>query len=91
MVCSRDQLGPLLFNIFPTSLKRVPCTPMLTTTHCLSFSHSHNSTLLKVFFAKGSHQLIKWFKIVCMQANPEKIQALAVGKRTFSKIYPIQN
>ena len=32
-----------------------------------------------------SYELIDWFDINCMQANPEKFQALAIGKKTFDK------
>jgi hypothetical protein len=31
------------------------------------------------------HHLIEWFKINKMQANPDKFQVLAVGKKTYEK------
>ena len=30
--------------------------------------------------------LLDWFQEICMQANPDKFQTIAVGKRTFGKI-----
>ena len=32
-----------------------------------------------------SNVLINWFKVNKMQANPDKFQVLAVGKKTFDK------
>jgi hypothetical protein len=32
-----------------------------------------------------SNVLINWFKVNKMQANPDKFQVLAVGKKTFGK------
>jgi hypothetical protein len=32
-----------------------------------------------------ANHLIEWFKINQMQANPDKFQALAVGKKTYEK------
>jgi hypothetical protein len=37
-----------------------------------------------------SNQLIEWFKFNKMQANPDKFQVLAVGKKTFEKSPSIQ-
>jgi hypothetical protein len=34
---------------------------------------------------KESSVLIEWFKINCMQANPDKFQAIAVGNKTYAK------
>ena len=36
------------------------------------------------------NQLIEWFKFNKMQANPDKFQVLAVGKKTFEKSPSIQ-
>jgi hypothetical protein len=33
----------------------------------------------------NSNHLIEWFKINKMQANPDKFQVLAVGKKTYEK------
>jgi hypothetical protein len=33
----------------------------------------------------NSNHLIEWFKINKMQANPDKFQVLAVGKKTYGK------
>jgi hypothetical protein len=32
-----------------------------------------------------SNQLIEWFRIIKMQANPDKFQFLAVGRKTYDK------
>ena len=50
----------------------------------LSFNHT-NFDMLTTILENESNILIKWFYENCMQANPEKFQALAVGKRTFSR------
>jgi hypothetical protein len=34
---------------------------------------------------RPGHSLIEWFNINCMQANPDKFQAIAVGKETYAK------
>jgi hypothetical protein len=34
---------------------------------------------------KESSVLIDWFKFNCMQANPDKFQAIAVGNKTHAK------
>jgi hypothetical protein len=36
---------------------------------------------------KESSVLIDWFKFNCMQANPDKFQAIAVGNKTHAKIH----
>ena len=41
-------------------------------------------TLLK-FYKKKAMSKIDWFTLNCMQANPDKFQAIAIGKRTASK------
>ena len=40
---------------------------------------------------RESKVLIEWFSQNQMKANPEKIQALAVGEKTFSKKTSFQN
>ena len=42
------------------------------------------NTLINVF-EKESSILIEWFDINCMQANPDKFQAIAVGKKLMQK------
>ena len=47
----------------------------------ISFSSPDFNRLIQVL-QKESFTLINWFRINCMQANPEKFQAVGVGKRT---------
>ena len=47
----------------------------------ISFSSPDFNRLIQVL-QKESSTLINWFRINCMQANPEKFQAIGVGKRT---------
>ena len=46
----------------------------------ISFSSPDFNRLIQVL-KKESSTLINWFRISCMQANPEKFQAIGVGKR----------
>ncbi|KAH3701664.1 hypothetical protein DPMN_076655 [Dreissena polymorpha] len=39
----------------------------------------------QLFTLEESNILIDWFTFNCMQANPDKFQAIAVGKRTSSR------
>ena len=55
---------------------------MLTTTPCLV---DDNFERLIFILEKESSVLIEWFKINCMQANPDKFQAIAVGNKTYAK------
>ena len=55
--------------IFPMLLKTVSCTTTQT-------------AKLIVNLAEDSLMLIKWFADNHMKANPDKFQAIAVGKRT---------
>ena len=50
----------------------------------MSFSCPDFGNLMKCL-VEDSKILIDWFDINCMQANPEKFQALAIGKKTFDK------
>lgn len=50
----------------------------------LSFSHPDYNTLICTLESE-SLELIKWFKINKMQANPDKFQVLAIGKKTHEK------
>ena len=80
-------LGPLLFNIFINDI-------FFFINHCtlynyaddntLSYSHSDYDKLISVL-EDESKILVNWFQMNCMQANPDKFQAIAVGKRTFSR------
>jgi hypothetical protein len=50
----------------------------------LSYADQDYNTLINVL-EKESSILIKWLNINCRQANPDKFQAIAVGKKTYAK------
>ena len=50
----------------------------------LSYGHPDFNVLTSVLESE-SNVLINWFKVNKMQANPDKFQVLAVGKKTFDK------
>ena len=50
----------------------------------LSYGHPDLNVLTSVLESE-SNVLINWFKVNKMQANPDKFQVLAVGKKTFDK------
>ena len=51
----------------------------------LSF-HSPDYEKVISVLQEESDILIKWFSFNCMQANPEKFQAISIGKNTCDKI-----
>ena len=61
----------------------VSSTTMLTTILCQC--HFQILMCLMCHLVDDSKSLIQWFDFNCMQANPEKFQALAVGKKTHEK------
>ena len=58
----------------------------------LSFCHPDYNTVINTL-EEESVVLIEWFKSNCMQANPDKFQALAVGNKTHDKtpVFSIDN
>ena len=62
------------------SLKTVLFITMLMAIRCHSIPHEFGE-LIKVLQCEGKI-LIDWFIFNCMQANPNKFQAIAAGKRT---------
>ena len=52
----------------------------------LSCADQDYNTLITIL-EKESSILIEWYNINCMQANPDQFQAIAVGKKTYSKEY----
>ena len=50
----------------------------------LSYADRHYNTLINVL-EKESSILIERFNFNCMQANPDKFQGIAVGKKTYAK------
>ena len=50
----------------------------------LSYVNDNYEKLIDIL-EKESSVLIDWFKFNCMQANPDKFQAIAVGNKTHAK------
>ena len=80
-------LGPILFNVFINDI-------FLFIKHGQLYNYADDNTLsmscpdfnlLIDSLVDDSKSLIEWFDFNCMQANPEKFQALAVGKKTHEK------
>ena len=72
-------LGPLLFNVFINDI--------FTLKHGSLYNYADDNTLtfsipneLSSVLESESLTLMNWFHIHCMQANPDKFQAIAVGK-----------
>ena len=77
-------LGPLLFNVFINDIFYFIEHGTLynyADDNTISFSSPDFNRLIQVL-QKESSTLINWFRINCIQANPEKFQAIGVGKRT---------
>ena len=58
--------------------------PQLNCFICMSYGHPDFNVHTSVLESE-SNVLINWFKVNKMQANPDKFQVLAVGKKTFDK------
>ena len=80
-------MGPLLFNIFINDIFYFIEHGTLynyADDNSLSYADQDYNTLINVL-EKESSILIEWFNFNCMQANPVKFQAIAVGKKTYAK------
>jgi hypothetical protein len=80
-------MGPLLFNIFINDLFYFIEHGTLynyADNNTFSYADQDYNTLINVL-EKESSILIEWFNFNCMQANPDKFQAIAVGKKTYAK------
>ena len=76
-------LGPLLFNVFINDIFYFIHKSDLynyADDNTLSFHSPHYEKVISVL-QEESNILINWFDINCMQANPDKFQAIAVGKK----------
>ena len=81
------QLGPLLFNVFINDIFLFIKDNSLynyADDNTLSFGSPDFDLLISTQEYDSNH-LIEWFKINKMQANPDKFQDLAVGKKTYEK------
>ena len=80
-------LGPLLFNIFLNDIFYFIHRGTLynyADDNTLSFCSSNFNELVEVL-QEESNILIDWFTFNCMQANPDKFQAIAIGSKTSSR------
>ena len=80
-------LGPLLFNVFINDIFYFIQKGTLynyADDNTLSI-YSPNFDNLLHFLQNASKTLIEWFRFNCMQANPDKFQVIAVGKKTHDK------
>ena len=80
-------LGPLPFNVFINDIFYFITKSSLynyADDNTLSF-HSPDFQKVITTLQEESDILIKWFSFNCMQANPDKVQAIAVGKKTYDK------
>ena len=83
-----SSLGPLLFNVLINDIFYFTEHGTLynyADGNTLSFSCPDFDRLIQVLQSE-SLILINWFHDNCMQANPDKFQAIAVGRRIFEKI-----
>ena len=80
-------LGPILFNVFINDIFHFIKHGKLynyADDNTLSMSCPDFDVLIRSLVS-DSDALISWFDFNCMQANPDKFQAIAVGKRTHDK------
>ena len=80
-------LGPLLFNVFINDIFYFveKCTLYNYADDNTLSLHTTDFDLLLEGLQHDSKILIDWFSFNCMQANPDKFQAIAVGQRTSKK------
>ena len=80
-------MGTLLFNIFINDIFYFIEHGTLynyADDNTLSYADQDYNTLINVLETESSI-LIEWFNFNCMQANRDKFQAIAVGKKTYAK------
>ena len=81
-------LGPLLFNVFLNDIFYFVHDSALynyADDNTLSYIHS-DCKVLKDVLQKDSETLIEWFNFNSMKANPDKFQAICLGKKANEKI-----
>ena len=77
-------LGPLLFNIFLNDIFYFVLRSTIynfADDNTVSFIHK-NFNFLKSVLESDSLNLISWFEENSMKANPDKFQAICIGKKT---------
>ena len=81
-------LGPLLFNVFINDIFYFVVQSFIynyADDNTVSFIHK-DLHILKNVLEQESLNLIKWFENNFMKANPEKFQAICIGKRAYENI-----
>jgi hypothetical protein len=81
-------LGPLMFNVFINDIFYFVQDSDLynyADDNTLSYTHT-DCNILKSVLEKDSETLITWFEENCMKANPEKFQAICIGKKANEQI-----
>ena len=85
-------LGPLLFNVFIDDI-------FYFIVQCILYNYAYDNTLsfihkdlttLKTVLEQESNNLISWFVKKFMKANPDKFQAICVGKKAQDNIESFQ-
>ena len=85
-------LGPLLSNVFINDIFYIieNCFLYNYADHnTLAYIHKKLEVLHQMLVTEGL-SLVQWFKNNFMKANPDKFQAICVGKRTFDAIKSFQ-
>jgi hypothetical protein len=79
-------LGPVLFNVFLNDIFGfVTHSTLYNYADDNTVSHAHHDvTVLKTSLETDSKSLINWFHLNKMKANPDKFQAIAIGKKANS-------
>ena len=81
-------LGPLLFNIFLNDIFYFVLRSTIynyADDNTVSFIHK-DFNFLKSVLESDSLNLISWFEENSMKANPDKFQAICIGKKTYDNI-----
>ena len=81
-------LGPLFFNVFINDIFyfiNKSCLYKYAHDNTLAYQHNECDTL-KAVLEEESKVLITWFSDNCMKANPDKFQAICLGKTANSTI-----
>ena len=79
--------SPLLFNVFVNDIFSFVTDSSLynyADDNTLSYVSEDVNNLVNVL-EKDSKSFIEWFNLNKMQANPDKFQAMAIGKKTISE------